>query len=206
MIKLMLKIKIRDGISRPYFSINEHLDLMKELGFGMYSADRYKCSFCCNKTYMEGMKLSLCLKCKWAWYCGPECTKKAWKSWYRKTCGMPLVAQTLTLPLPMMQQVFKYIEIFAAPISFGPCKDVRVELFLCRDPSTGGIFNALTNIVYMTSKKDLHQLWLLWYTMSQEGLVLVGSSANYDHMNATTCLPPFSVWILNMNNRYCRYI
>ena len=65
LLGLIVEQKIMEGASRPYFSHDERLDLMKELGFGLYSDNGLKCS-CCGKTDSElaKKKLVLCANCK----------------------------------------------------------------------------------------------------------------------------------------------
>ena len=70
-ILLRLTVEQKKGASRPYFSNDERLDFMKELGFRMYSDNNLKCS-CCDKSDLELAKLKkklvLCASCKGAWY------------------------------------------------------------------------------------------------------------------------------------------
>ncbi len=49
---ILLKVEQKKGASRPYFSNDERIDLMKELGFRVYSDNNLKCS-CCDKSDLE---------------------------------------------------------------------------------------------------------------------------------------------------------
>jgi len=106
-IGLTIESKIQEGGCRPYFSHDERLDLMKELGIGMYSDNSLKCG-CCGKTDLElatlKKKLVLCANCKGVWYCGRECQKEAWKKGHSKICGEKAGVQTKQVSLyPMLR-------------------------------------------------------------------------------------------------------
>ena len=45
--------------------------------------DRSMCETC----FKTGTKLRMCLGCKQAWYCSPECQKRAWKS-HKTACKL----------------------------------------------------------------------------------------------------------------------
>jgi hypothetical protein len=143
-LKLELEIKIQRGTTRPIFSHNERLDLMKELGFGMYSDDGLKCA-CCGKTDLDLAKLNktlvLCAKCKGVWYCGRECQKKSWKGGHRKSCGRPRLKGPLKLPPIFLEGLERYGFCLA-----GDALNSKIFIF-CKDKS-GEVFDALTDEVY----------------------------------------------------------
>ncbi len=151
LLGLTVEQKILEGATRPYFSHDERLDLMKELGFGMYSNNGLKCS-CCGKTDLElaklKKKLELCSNCKGVWYCGRECQKKAWKNGHSKSCGK-------TPELQQMMQGTSGLELQVSFTSSAQLKLGHVCLFrkkhdssiliLMKDKSTDQIFDVLTD-------------------------------------------------------------
>ena len=146
LLGLTVEQKILEGASRPYFSHDERLDLMKELGFGMYSNNGLKCS-CCGKTDLElaklKKKLELCSSCKGVWYCGRECQKAAWKNGHSKSCG-----KTTGL-----QQTMQVSRLTDSQLNLGHVCLLRKThdssiLILMKDKSTDQIFDALTDQDY----------------------------------------------------------
>ena len=100
LISLSVKMKMdAKGASRPFYTRDERLALMKELGVGMYADSRYKCSTCGKTKGDEGVKqLSLCSRCSDVWYCGAECSKKGWKTGgHKQLCGRLPVEQPIKL-------------------------------------------------------------------------------------------------------------
>ena len=100
LISLSVKMKMdAKGASRPFYTRDERLALMKELGVRMYADSRYKCSTCGKTKGDEGVKqLSLCSRCSDVWYCGAECSKKGWKTGgHKQLCGRLPVEQPIKL-------------------------------------------------------------------------------------------------------------
>ncbi len=145
LLGLIVEQKILEGASRPYFSHDERLDLMKELGLGLYSDNGLQCS-CCGETDSELAKLKkklvLCANCKGVWYCGRECQKKAWKNGHNKSCGKTPDLQTEHVS-----------ELSSAQLKLGRLCLFRKKhdssiLVLLRDKSNDQIFDALTDQEY----------------------------------------------------------
>ena len=154
LLGLVVERKIQEGAERPYFSHDERLDLMKELGFGMYSDNSLKCS-CCEKTDLELAKLKkklvLCANCKGAWYCGRQCQKEAWKKGHSKICGKAKGVQSMQVSY-----------IAASHFGLGHLclyRDSRDSsvLVLLKDKSTDQIFDALTDQEYDIDKEGLKE-------------------------------------------------
>lgn len=156
MIRMSIKLKIQNGASRPFFTKDEQLDLMKEHAYGIYSPSCQKCMNCGNTE-----KLSLCSGCKGAWFCDKNCATKAWKAGHKEQCGPKKYSGDI---LGKVQTVVP----FAMPASF--LQDVHVELdnklpvlgndsmglsmlnlgdrnflALCKDPRSGEIFDVFTD-------------------------------------------------------------
>ncbi|KAL9187588.1 hypothetical protein ACHAXT_001691 [Thalassiosira profunda] len=110
-IKRAVKLKMKEeGACRPYFSRDERLGLMKELGIGTYSAGRYQCHACGRtKSKRSGQdrvkELSLCSGCAEVWYCSVECSKKGWKGGHKQQCG------SLPIELPIKLSRTGYMKI-----------------------------------------------------------------------------------------------
>ena len=141
-IGLTIESKIQEGANRPYFSHDERLDLMKELGYGMYSDNSLKCG-CCGKTDLELAKLKkklvLCATCKGVWYCGRECQKEAWKKGHSKICGEKAGVQTKQV------SVASYAQIRAGRLCLYCDKHDPSIRVLFKDRSTDQTFDALTD-------------------------------------------------------------
>ena len=81
----LIHIKKNAERQRPYFTNDERVALMKEIGFGIWSVDGFKCDHC-ERTEPE-VKLALCSACKDVWYCvGSDCFKLGWKRRHKKEC------------------------------------------------------------------------------------------------------------------------
>jgi hypothetical protein len=143
-MRMTIQIKIQNGVSRPYLTKDEYLDLMKENAYGIYSPSSQKC-FNCGKT----KNLLLCSGCSNAWYCGKNCAAKAWKADHKHRCGSKKYSGTLTMPASSIQLVLDEIEskdgvrcsMDMSIMNFGD----RDFLVLCKDASSGEIFDALTD-------------------------------------------------------------
>ena len=161
MIRMTIKLKIQNGVQRPYFTKDEYLDLMKELAYGIYSPSSQKCLHC-GKTE----NLSLCSGCKRAWFCDKTCAAKSWKAGHKGSCGPKKYSgdisggekETLVpyaMPAPYLSRVLDELEdkedegdihytsgsMGVAIINAGD----RNFIALCRDASSGEAFDALTN-------------------------------------------------------------
>ena len=141
-IRLTVEKKIRDNTSRPYISADERLDLMKELGIGMYHASRLMCNSC-KKTSPE-VKLSSCGRCNKVWYCGKECAKKGWINGHKESCnpGSDIV-KPLRFPPPMMKQAMEEVSTHGGIFCLDGHDNRFVPMILCKDFSTGKIFDVL---------------------------------------------------------------
>lgn len=153
-IRMVIKIKIQNGESRPFFTKDEQLDLMKENAYGIYSPSSRKCINCGEKE-----NLSLCSGCKSVWLCGKSCAKEAWRAGHKHSCGtkpytgdiMGEVPAREVVPYAMpaftLQNVLSEVEEDcegSLGISMLNMSD-RNFLVLCRDPRSGEIFDALTD-------------------------------------------------------------
>ena len=160
MIRMTIKLKQRNGVPRPYFMKDEYLDLMKELAYGIYSPQSQKCINCgCTE------KLSLCSGCKGAWLCDKSCAKMAWKAGHKDSCGAKkytgdMMGQKQTIvpfcvPADYLRKILDELLDKEAEgdmnyitgsmgISILNCGD-RNFLVLCRDSSSGEIFDAFTD-------------------------------------------------------------
>lgn len=142
LMRMTIQIKIQNGVSRPYLTKDEYLDLMKENAYGIYSHSSQKC-FNCGKTE----NLLLCSGCSNAWYCGKSCATKAWKAEHKHRCGSKRYSGTLTIPASFFPTVLGEIEskvvhsMGMSILNFGD----RDFLVLCKDPCSGEIFDALTD-------------------------------------------------------------
>eukprot|EP00984_Skeletonema_dohrnii_P026605 scaffold15955_cov78-Skeletonema_dohrnii-CCMP3373.AAC.2 len=123
-LRMTIRVKIQNGVSRPYLTKDEYLDLMKENAYG----------------------------CSNAWYCSKSCAAKEWKKDHKNRCGSKKHTGTMTMPASSLEIVLREIE----NIDVGPEKvnslgmsilnaGDRDFLVLCKDPSTGEIFDALTD-------------------------------------------------------------
>ena len=160
MIRMTIKLKQRNGVPRPYFMKDEYLDLMKELAYGIYSPQSQKCINCGSTE-----KLSLCSGCKGAWFCDKSCAKKAWKAGHKDKCGAKkytgdMMGQKQTIvpfcvPADYLRKILDELLDKEAEgdmnyitgsmgISILNCGD-RNFLVLCRDSSSGEIFDAFTD-------------------------------------------------------------
>ena len=159
MIRMMIKVKIQNGISRPYFTKDESLDVMKEFAYGIYSPKAQQCTNC-GKTE----KLSLCAGCKGAWFCGKSCAKDAWKAGHKQRCGLKkyygdILGEEKEEVVPFMMPSFALQKVLdeiegkdvdeltgedALGISMLNLGD-RNFLVLCKDPNSGETFDALTD-------------------------------------------------------------
>jgi len=158
LIRLSVKLKMKEeGASRPYFTRDDRLDLMKELGIGLYSDTRYKCSTC-GKTKSttkgdDGVKqLSLCSRCSDVWYCGAECAKKGWsEGGHKHSCGSLSVEQPLQVTDMAMTVIFSDM---CTGVSIVDNKSCDQLLVLAREKSffkkvgskmTEGVYDVLTD-------------------------------------------------------------
>ena len=148
-IQSLMHIKLKGGIQRPLFATEERLDLMEELNFGVYSANRFKCK-CCRKTAPE-VKLSLCSACSDVWYCGNECAKKAWKAGHKKSCGQPHFGLSSGADPPMLNTDDEFDEdgfsLLADVINGGH------QWIICKDKESGEHFEALTDETMWITKR-----------------------------------------------------
>mmetsp|Transcript_18391 Transcript_18391/g.27750 ORF Transcript_18391/g.27750 Transcript_18391/m.27750 type:complete len:481 (+) Transcript_18391:70-1512(+) len=146
-LRMTIRVKIQNGVSRPYLTKDEYLDLMKENAYGIYSPSSQKCFHCGNTE-----KLLLCSGCSNAWYCSKSCAAKEWKKDHKNRCGSKKHTGTMTMPASSLEIVLREIE----NIDVGPEKvnslgmsilnfGHRDFLVLCKDPSSGEIFDALTD-------------------------------------------------------------
>jgi len=160
LIRMTIKLKIQNGVQRPYFTKDEYLDLMKELAYGIYSPSAQKCLHC-GKTE----NLSLCSGCKGAWFCNKTCATKSWKAGHKGSCGPKKYSgdkgggkETLVpyaIPAPYLSRVLDELvdkedegdinytsgSMGVAIINAGD----RNFIALCRDANSGEVFDALTN-------------------------------------------------------------
>ncbi|KAK1737532.1 hypothetical protein QTG54_011818 [Skeletonema marinoi] len=146
-LRMTIRIKIQNGVSRPYLTKEEYLDLMKENAYGIYSPSSQKCFHCGNTE-----KLLLCCGCSNAWYCSKSCATKEWKIDHKRRCGSKRYTGTVTMTASCLQEVLDEIEskdvgpetvnsLGMSILNFGD----RDFLVLCKDPSSGEIFDALTD-------------------------------------------------------------
>jgi len=146
-LRMTIRVKIQNGVSRPYLTKEEYLDLMKENAYGIYSPSSQKCFHCGNTE-----KLLLCSGCSNAWYCSKSCATKEWKKDHKNRCGSKKYTGTMTMHASSLELLRSEIEnIDVGPetvnslgmsiLNFGD----RDFLVLCKDPSSGEIFDALTD-------------------------------------------------------------
>ena len=153
-LRMTIRLKIQNGVSRPYLTKDEYLDLMKENAYGIYSPSSQKC-FHCGKTG----RLLLCSGCSNAWYCGKSCAAKAWKIEHKHVCGSKKYAGTMKMHANSLQRILREIEgkyddndkdagrlnANSLGMSILSMPGDRDFLVLCKDPSSGEIFDALTD-------------------------------------------------------------
>lgn len=146
-IRMTIRLKIQDGVRRPYLTKDEYLDLMKEHAYGIYAPSSQKC-FHCGKTD----KLLLCSGCNNAWYCSKGCAAKAWKLDHKHRCGSKKYSGTMNLHASSLQLIHR--EIDRTDIGYNKTNSLGMSmmnvgdrdfLVLCKDPSSGEIFDALTD-------------------------------------------------------------
>ena len=159
-IRLSTKLKMREeGASRPYYSRDERLDLMKELGIGLYLDARYNCATC-GKTKSSakgdgGVKqLSLCSRCSDIWYCGAECAKIGWKEGgHKEVCGSLPVEQPMKVTDMTIGILYTELTMGVTIIENSGCDELLV---LAKDESANGqIDSKITSGIYdvLTDKK-----------------------------------------------------
>ena len=152
-IRLSAKLKMgKEGASRPYYTNDERLDLMKELGIGLYSDARYRCSTCGKtKSSANGdggvKKLSLCSRCSDVWYCGAECAKKGWSAGgHKQLCGSLPVEQPMRVTEMAMRVLYGGMLTGVSIIDNTGCGQLLV---LSQEESTGDkVSKILTSGVY----------------------------------------------------------
>ena len=186
-IRMTIKLKIQKGLPRPYFTIDEYLDLMKELAYGVYSPSSQKC-LTCGKTE----NLSLCSRCKEAWFCDTSCAKEAWKAGHKQNCrckkytGDIMGKEQTVIPFMMPSNNLRTVlgeiddideiddqKAVKSSTALGIAMINTVDrnfLVLCRDPSSGEIFDALTDQTFQL----------------QEGRTITRGSGSAIHFH---CLP-----------------
>ena len=152
LISLSVRVKMNEkGASRPYFTKDERLALMKELGVGLYSDARYKCSTCGIKpksnTKDGGVKkLSLCSRCSDVWYCGAECAKKGWTvGGHKQSCGSLPVEMPIKVTLRTFITIKKETMV-PSGVSIVDNKNCGYLLVLAKDESDEEYFDVLTNL------------------------------------------------------------
>ncbi|GFH55705.1 hypothetical protein CTEN210_12181 [Chaetoceros tenuissimus] len=96
-------IKLRDRVPRPHYTKEEFEKFEKEVGLGLYSAEKYFCGFC-NAKKSNKVNLRLCSRCKNVWFCGQECLKKAWKTGHKAKCK-PLIGHVFHIYPISMEQI-----------------------------------------------------------------------------------------------------
>lgn len=147
-IRMTIRLKVQNGVSRPYLTKDEFLDLMKENAYGIYSPSSQKC-FHCGKTD----RLLLCSGCNNAWYCDKSCAAKDWKLYHKHRCGSKKYSGTMNLHASSLQIIhgeidrkddIGYNKTNSLGISIMNAAD-RDFLVLCKDSSSGEIFDALTD-------------------------------------------------------------
>ena len=159
MIRMTIKLKMQNGIQRPYFTKEEHLDLMKELAYGIYSPSSQKCT-CCGKTE----NLSLCSGCKDAWFCDKACAAKCWKAGHKDKCGTMKYsgdklgqvqegAVPFAIPAPFLTNILAELDedTEKGKDSMGiPMLNVTDRNFLvfARDPTSGEVFEVFSDQVF----------------------------------------------------------
>ena len=101
-------IKLRDEVPRPHYTKEELEKFEKEVGLGLYSAEKYLCGFCGAKKSNE-VYLRLCSGCKNVWFCSQECSKKGWKLGQKAQCG-PKKSPMCSISIDLITKISNEVE------------------------------------------------------------------------------------------------
>ncbi|KAG7360168.1 MYND finger domain containing protein [Nitzschia inconspicua] len=156
-LRLAVLCKIRTRVARPIFSIDEINAYEKELGFGMYSSQKYKCATC--SVPRSKMRLTRC-KCERIWYCGEPCYREDWKN-HKKTCRCVQQKNKSSSPVTYVDP--KLYETLRANAMEGDgfllgiqvVEESNVEYaMLCVHPLTNELFDPWTDTTFLPRENE----------------------------------------------------
>ncbi|GFH55703.1 hypothetical protein CTEN210_12179 [Chaetoceros tenuissimus] len=134
-------IKLRDKVPRPHYTKEELDKFEKEVGLGLYSAEKYFCGFC-NAKKSNKVNLRLCSGCKNAWFCSRECLKKAWKAGHKAKCK-PLIGRHVSHMYPISMEQIQYIMKDVEETGFCCMQSPNNCWVICQE--NGKYFDSLSN-------------------------------------------------------------
>lgn len=144
LLMAMVKQKQQNGQTRPYYSRMERDSIEKDLGLNSYCEPSYHCLEC--GATPPSVKLKHCARCRQVWFCSKACQTKAWKKGHRSVCRQELeiMPAMLDIDKAIVEQEFERLG-GVTYIHGGGDATYGQPFALLRDPSTGRLFDALTN-------------------------------------------------------------
>jgi tetratricopeptide (TPR) repeat protein len=131
-------IKLRDKVPRPHYTKEELEKFEKEVGLGLYSAEKYLCGFCHAKKSNK-VTLRLCSRCKNAWFCSQECLKKAWKTGHKAKCK-PFKGHALPISKEQVANIVREVK----ETGFSGLESTDKCWIICQDEN-GEFFDSLSD-------------------------------------------------------------
>ncbi|GFH55685.1 hypothetical protein CTEN210_12161 [Chaetoceros tenuissimus] len=155
-------IKLRDKVPRPHYTKEELEKFEKEVGLGLYSAEKFLCGFCRAKQSNE-VNLRLCAGCNNAWFCSQECLKKAWKTGHKAKCE-PKKSPVFSISIELITKITKEVKetgfsgFSTSDQCYMICQDENGEYFDSLSDGELDLLQALQNMVQGTPLNCLNDL------------------------------------------------
>ena len=151
----LVESKYAEKMQRPLFAAAEINKYEKELGFGIFDEDHYKCHHC-GKSRVDG-KLILCNGCDRSWVCDEECHFAGWKS-HKKYCRNDLRwrREPIETVQPEEYNEMRNLLLKNTKHACGIYSIPRLGLtaVLCIDPDTNELFDAWTDKAYKIKEQE----------------------------------------------------
>jgi len=143
--------------SRPVLSQCDRRDLEKTSGHSLFKKGfGYTCLHCGKDgARHRTIVLHSCSGCQRAWFCDRQCQRKAWKG-HKRDCqrGVPLPLLWIDAKKEEIERTVAEKLVYAVESGENPTKEFQM---LVRDPSTGRLFDAITDgdVFFMPSERSL---------------------------------------------------